>query len=384
MKKILFVASSLSIGGMERVLVDIANSLVGDHYDVSIITYAESARENFIGELDKRISFVYKPPRVFSFRKKMPYIHRYYRPDKWETRCSPRALYRYYVDKKVKYDVEIAFCRGPAVKIISGSSNKQSKKYTWVHNDYRLVDPKTITKYFGDFDLAKKAYEKFDRIIAVSDEARRSFVETIGYPEKTSTIYNMVDVEQINRKSLVPSPRNKNCFTVISVARLIDAKGYETLLRAVKRLNDEHLQFELWLVGSGNNGPCELRLRKYAEDNNLTNVVFLGRQLNPYVFMKQADVYICSSWREGFSISVAEALACGLPVISTSCTGPTEILDNGKYGILIHYDEDEMFEALRNAILNPASLTAYREKSLRRANDFSSEVIIKQIETLFE
>ena len=383
-KKILFVASSLGIGGMERVLVDISNELVKRDYDVTIITYVEVTGDSWAVDLDSRVKHFYKPPKDVSFYQRIPYVHRFYKKDMWETRVSARTLYKYYVGTKEKYDVEIAFCRGPAVKIVSGSPNKQSVKLTWVHNDYRLVDFKGIIKYFKDIEDAREAYKKFDRICAVSNEAGKSFVEVVGFPEKITTVYNMLDIDLISRKKAEKCPLKKNRFTVISVARLIPAKGYDTLLRAVKRLTDEGVDFNLWLVGSSNMDTHEKFLRQYALDNNLKNVTFTGRQMNPYCFMANADVYFCSSWREGFSISVAEALACGLPVISTRCTGPVEILGDGEYGVLIDYDENMMYEILKSVIHNPDLLTEYREKSIERSKRFSGEVIINEIVSLFE
>ena len=383
MKKILFVAASLRIGGMERVLVDIANALSKREYDVTIITYEDSGEGNFIGELNNDIKFSYIQPRVFKIRKKLPYFHRKYRPNKWETRCSPRALYRYYVGGKVKYDVEIAFCRGPAVKIISGSTNKKSKKLTWVHNDYKLVNPKTITKFFDSMKSTIKAYAVFDKIIAVSNQAGNSFNEVIGYPDKTITIYNMLDLESIHKKMELPCPKRKKRFTIISVARLIPAKGHDKLLRVVKRLNDEGYQFDLWILGTGNMIDYEVMIRKYVENNTLSNVLFMGRQANPYCFMAQADLYMCTSHIEGFSIAIAEAMACGLPVISTRCTGPTEILEDGKYGIMIDCNENEIYNALKDVLTNPNILTPYKEKSLHRSKDFSEERIIEEITKMF-
>lgn len=371
---------------MERVLVDISNALVKRGFDVTIITYEEVIGDSWIDDLDKRVHFKYKSHRQFPILSKIPYIHRFYSVKKknWETRASAKSLYRYYVGTKEKYDVEIAFCRGPAVKIISGSTNKRSKKLTWVHNDYKLINPKTITKFFDSMESTIKAYENFEKIVAVSDQAKKIFIEVIGYPEKTLTIYNMLDIESINKKSLLPCPAVKKRFTIISVARLIPAKGHDVLLRAVKRLNEDGLEFDLWILGTGYISAYEKSLREYAEKNNLTNVTFFGRQLNPYCYMSQADVYICSSSIEGFSISVAEAMACGLPVIATKCTGPTEILDDGKYGIMINYDEDEMYQALKCAIQNPDALIPYKEKSLRRSKYFSEENIINQIIPLFD
>lgn len=383
MKKILFVTSSLGIGGMERVLVDISNSLVQCNYDVTIITYIENTGDSWLVDLDKRVHFRYIPPREFKLKNRLPYIHRFYKKNLWETRTSGKALYRYYVGTKNRYDVEIAFCRGMAVKIISGSTNKKSVKLNWIHNDYTLVDPKTITNSFKNMEDAKKAYQAFDKVVAVSRQAREKFIEVIGYAEKTTTIYNMLPIESIIQKSSMPCPVLKKRFTVISVARLIPAKGYDTLLRAVNRLTKEGYCFDLWLVGKDFNSKYNQDMRNYVKENHLDNVKFLGNQMNPYCFMKQADLYFCSSWREGFSISVAEAMSCGLPVISTNCTGPTEILDNGKYGILINYDENEMYSALKKVLDNPDLLNSYRKKSLQRSAFFSSERIVKEIIDLF-
>ena len=151
----------------------------------------------------------------------------------------------------------------------------------------------------------------------------------------------------------------------------------------MKRLNDEGYQFDLWILGTGNMIDYEVMIRKYVENNTLSNVLFMGRQANPYCFMAQADLYMCTSHIEGFSIAIAEAMACGLPVISTRCTGPTEILEDGKYGIMIDCNENEIYNALKDVLTNPNILTPYKEKSLHRSKDFSEERIIEEITKLF-
>lgn len=381
MKKILFVTDTLNVGGMERVQVDIANALSRWGYDVTIILHGVCAEENFEDQLDASVELIKVPKRQFPFRSKLPYIHRFYKKEKWEYRASPRALYRYYVGSKVKYDVEIAFYRGPSVKIISGSTNRKSKKFTWVHNDYRLVDEKTITRFFNSMAETKAAHKKFDKIIAVSEEAKQSFIETIGLPEKCETIYNMISCQTIRQKSLEKCPLEKKIFTMISVGRLIEAKGYELLLKVLKRLNEDGLQFEFWLVGYGG---LEQKLKQYVSDNHLSNVKILGKQMNPYCYMRQADLYVCSSWREGFSLVVAEAMACGTPAVSTRCTGPVEILGDGKYGILMDYDENSMYETLKSIITNPQVLSDFRKNAYERSKCFDENVIVNDLVKLFE
>ena len=79
MKKILFVTSALGIGGMERVLVDIANALVDKNFDVTILTYIKNEGDSWIVDLDGRVHFIYKKNREFPVRERLPYVHRYYK-----------------------------------------------------------------------------------------------------------------------------------------------------------------------------------------------------------------------------------------------------------------------------------------------------------------
>ena len=380
MKKILFVTESLNIGGMEKVLVDIANALVQRNYDVTILLYMPNSKDNLQKQLDPKIKVIQKGRKPFKIVRKIPYIRRYYRNYKWEKRTSARSLYKYYVGKE-RYDVEIAFYRGPSIKIISGSTNRSSKKIAWVHTDFKLCDPKSIMHFFNNLEEVKSAYKKFDKIVSVSNKARESFIDVIGCEANATTIYNMIPVEHITQKSKEPCSQKKQRFTMITVGRLIEAKGYDRLLRVIKRLNQDGFLFDMWLVGYGRN---EDELRNFVENNHLENVKFLGYQENPYAYMAQADLFICSSIREGFSIVVAEAMACGLPVISTKCTGPTEILNDGEFGILVENDEESIYEGLKGILSNPKTISNYTKKALERSMDFDIEIIINQILLLIE
>lgn len=380
MKKILFVTESLNIGGMEKVLVDIANALVQRNYDVTILLYMPNSKDNLQKQLDPKIKLILKERKPFKIFRKTPYIRRYYRNYKWEKRTSARSLYKYYVGK-ARYDVEIAFYRGPSIKIISGSTNRSSKKIAWVHTDFKLCDPKSITHFFNNLEEVKSAYKKFDKIVCVSNKAKESFIDVIGCKEETTTIYNMIPVEDIIQKSKEPCTQRKQRFTIITVGRFVEAKGYDRLLRVTKRLNEANFSFDMWFVGYGRK---EDELKTYAQNNHLENVKFLGYQENPYSYMAQADLFICSSVREGFSLVVAEAMACGLPVISTKCTGPTEILNNGEYGILVENDEEAIYEGLKSILTNAMEYQDLSEMSKKRSRDFDIDRIIKDIITMIE
>ena len=309
---------------------------------------------------------------------RIPYVrNRFYDDGMWETRANPKTLYKYYVGDE-KYDVEIGFFRGLSVKIISGSTNKTSKKLAWVHSDFEKC--RGITNNFKSLADTKQAYSRFDNIVCVSKKALKSFNEKIGLPDKTVTIYNMLSAEKILSAAQEPINIKKSKFTVLSVGHLIDVKGYDRLLSAVKQLNDNGFDFELWLVGYGKD---ETKLKEFAEKNNLKNVKFLGYQKNPYKYMRAADLYVCSSRYEGFNLTVAEALFLETPILSTDCTGPSEILDGGKYGMLVDNSEEGLYNGIRAFLSDHSILHTYSEKAKQRTPFFYEKNIFKQIIDLF-
>lgn len=379
-KKILFVTESLTCGGMETVLVTISNILANMDYDVTIICY--DPRSELVSELNKKIHYIYKPRKKFPVMQKIPHIRRYfnYRKAVWEHRVSSKRLYKYYVGNK-KYDVEIGFFRGPSIKIVSGSTNKKSKKLAWVHTDFKLCNPKSITSWFNNMEEVKTAYGKMNNIVCVSDKARESFNEVIGLKEKSTTVYNLIPSNRIIEKSFEEIPLKKNKFTLITVGRLIPDKRHDRLLSATKKLNEEGYDFDVWIVGYG---PCENELKKYCEDNKIENVFFTGIQSNPYSYMRNADLFVLTSLREGFALVIPEAMACGLPVLSTACTGPTEILNNGEFGILVDNSSEGVYNGLKNILDNKEILESLKLKSQERYMDFDEETIVQEIVELFD
>ena len=378
-KRILFVTHSLGRGGMERVLVSIANALVNDSFDVTIICCFPN--DDLASELDDRVKYFYKPRREFHVMPHIPHIRRYYdmRKWKWEHRSSAKKLYKYYVGNE-KYDVEIGFWRGPSIKIISGSTNKKSKKIAWVHTDFRLCDPKSILLWFNNLEECKKAYASMDNVVCVSEEAANGFKEKMGIADNVSFIYNMIPTEEIIKKSNEPCQLKKRKFTIVTVGRLIPDKCHDRLLKAAKKLTDEGFDFDVWIVGGG---QTETELKKLANDLSLNNIEFTGAQENPYTYMKNADLFVLTSRREGFAIVLPEAMACGLPVLSTACTGPVEILENGKYGMLVENSEDGVYEGIKRMMSEKDALEHYRVMSEKRFMRFDESVILKDIKELF-
>jgi glycosyltransferase involved in cell wall biosynthesis len=409
MQKILFILPSLAVGGLERVQVTLANKLAGAGYDVTVMILAPI--DELKAEIDQKVHLVYKPYKDH-LGKKLPYIrHRFYDDGMWETRASARELYEYYVSKD-HYDIEIAFFRGLPIKIVSGGAGNKAqrfqteigvhrKKFTpisakslctekadtkylaWVHTDFRkAVGYKNNFKSLED---VHSAYAKFDKVICVSQEAQAGFREVIGDTNNLTTIYNLLPVEEIKQKAEqrpeIPVYRAK--LHLVLVGRLLDsAKGQKRLIDVVAKLHEEGFDISLALVGGGDD---EQMLKDEIDTKNASKYITMtGSQMNPYPYIKQADMLICASYFEGYNLTVAEALILEKPVLSTDCTGPNEILEHGKYGVIVENSEDGLYEGIRSVAEHPEMLKELQEKAIARKDFFDESRILKEITDLFE
>ena len=379
MKKILFILPSIGVGGMERVLVTLANRLDAIGHSVTVVTFQPPFELR--DELSKNITFKYKPTNNRPGNK-IPYIrHKYYDGGMWEKRASARTLYRYFTDGE-KFDVEIAFFRGTAIKAISGSTNKNAVRLAWVHSDFSKTDNYKI-KFSSDGQIYD-AYASFDKVICVSKQAAKAFKETVGDTKNITTIYNPMPVNDILRKSQ-EAPKikvKKAALNVVMVSRLFDkAKGLFRAVSAVSRLHTEGADISLTIVGDGEDRD---NLRRCISENNAEDYITMtGNQSNPFPYVKAADLMLCASYYEGFPLNVCEAVIIGTPVLSTQCTGPCEILDNGKYGMITENSGQGLYEGLKKLYYTPNLLEEYRQKTAKRIDFFNDEAIIKQITGLF-
>ncbi len=380
MKKILFIIPTLEIGGLERTQVTIANWLTASGNDVTILLLNDI--DTIKDELDPRVKLIHKDYKKH-IGQKIPYIrNRFYDSGFWETRASAKQLYRYYIEKE-KYDVEIAFFRGLPIKIISGSTNREAKHFAWVHSDFRKA--RGYLNQFRNHNEARKAYEMMDAVVCVSNQTKDGFIDTFGDTRNLRVIYNMLPVERIIQQAKQPRSASyaRAKLHIVMVGRLLDkVKGQVRLMHAVDRLRKEGADISLLLIGSGDE---EEQFRKIiTELHAQAYMTIISGILNPYPYIKEADVLVCSSYFEGYSLTVAEALILETPVISTECAGPCEILAHGEYGMIVENSESGLYEGLKKLSGDPELLSHYRKKAKQRLSFFDADAIGARIEELFE
>lgn len=341
-KRILFVIESLSGGGAEKVLSVIVKYFNYEKYDVTVCpivdtgVYCEEVKK-FVNHYIPIISYHGNFISQFWNRIKYKLIYSLL-PLKW--------VYEIFIPKG--NDVEIAFCEGFVTKLLSQASS-QSKKIAWVHIDLLYYPWPVELGIYKNSDEEKLAYSIYDKIVCVSQTVENSFHDKYGL-KNTCTIYNPIDIEAIRQNAGNPVCNNGKAMRIISIGRLVHQKGYDRLLEVAKHLYDEGYKFYLTILGEGvERQPLE----SFIEQNSMASYVSLpGFSENPYKHLVNSDLFVCSSRAEGFSLVIAEALVLGIPVISTYCSGPNELLDGGKQGLLVENTNDGLYSGLRNFLIN--------------------------------
>ena len=180
-----------------------------------------------------------------------------------------------------------------------------------------------------------------DGIVAVSQRRRRRLIEALVPNANLSQSYDDLQPRRPTPEIVEQSqtPAEHEWFTqgsapvILSVGRLTTVKDHATLLRAFALV---FLKRRVRLVILGD-GPERETLLELAERLQLSEHVYLpGFKVNPFTYMSKAGVFVLSSRYEGFPNVLVQAMACGTPVVSTDCrSGPTEILEDGKWGRMV-------------------------------------------------
>lgn len=336
MKKILFGITSLTLGGAERVLVDLANKLC-EKYEITVFTiYAN-------GELEKQLSK--------KVNLKTLYNKQYLELSNFERRIIPlkvllnkKGIYKKYI--KDDFDVEISFLEGPITRLFS-VKNENTRKISWVHNDIALVFGNGLKARIKRF-IDKKVYSKYDTLVFVSKENLKNFNETykILADVKKEVIYNYIDTNRIIEKAeeKTETEFSKKSINLVTVARLVPQKAIDRFIEVHSKLINEGINHEVYVIGDG---PEKEKLEKSIKENNVENSFhLLGKKENPYPYIKNADYFCLLSNFEGYGMVLEEAKILGKPIIITN-TAAREAVENYKNSIILENSKEGIYKRIK-------------------------------------
>jgi len=371
-KKISFLINDMDSGGAERVL-SILLDMLSKRYDITLFLL----HDIIFYDIPKDIKIVIVGNSKLSDSGlvkllKLPYLAYRYK------KLNIDSIYSTSFLSRSNYINILAKIFGMKSKIIIGEGALPSLQYAnGIHGK--------INKF-----LMKVLYPKADIVMPNARGNAIDLEKNFGIKD-TLVINNLFDIQKIVELSK-EKVELKDGFNFITVGRLDDGKNHELLINAM-----QNIDANLYIIGDG---ILREKLNQLIIDLNLTDKVFLlGKQRNPYKYLAKADCFVFASNREGFPNVLAEALSCGLAVISTDCqSGPREILapdtdvefqlhsriELAKFGILTPINKLEtMIEAMSLIKSNHKLLDSYKNKSLQRAMEFDKNRIIDKYINIF-
>lgn len=366
MKKILFLIHDLGAGGAEKVLVNLVNNMDRNNFDIHVTAlFGGGINEQFLcPDIHYRIIWPKKIPGN----------------SKWMKILSPQQLHKICV--KEHFDIEVSYLEGPSARVISGCTDKTTKLVSWIHVEQHTME--ALAASFRSCNEAIRCYNLFHQVVCVSEYVRNDFCSILKYSRPCAVLYNTVESKDVLEKSKEPAPKIKkevNVIRLISVGTLKASKGYNRLLKIIKRLYTESYNIHLYILGEG---PQQQELENYIITNNIKScVTLLGYDVNPYRYVAKCDLFVCASYSEGFSTAASEALIVGTAVCTVEVSGMKEMLgSNNEYGIVTNNDEESLYQGIKSLLDNPELLQHYRIQAKKRGKDFCTEETVKATEHL--
>lgn len=359
MKKLLFAAYSLDIGGIEKALITLTNHLQKIGYEVTIVL--EKKQGIFLEKLNPNIRVVeYRPSeskniikrKIANLVKRINFVFHY----------------------RNRYDFSACFATySNAASFVSRVASKNS--CLWGHADYLTLfnqEEVAVKKFFKE-----KKYNQFKHIIFVSKEGKESFLKIFPeMKEKTIVCNNMVDSEQIIKMAneKIEMKKDEEKVTFINVGRHEERqKKLTRIIYAAKKMKEENDKFKILLIGDGPENEFYKELVKKEELEDV--IFFLGKKQNPYPYFKIADCVLLSSEYEGYPVVFLESFILNKPIITTKVSDYEEV-EQG-YGLVTEKNEQDIYEAMKTFI----------EKGYQIEKKFDvkqyNEEIIKKLEQIF-
>ena len=371
MTKLMVVIHSLRGGGSERVLVNLLKGLDRYKFSIILVLYERVFDFPLPDNLEIKILDIYASKNLFKLAA--GFISKIINLTKLIRQNKPDVIFSLLSSTNVTVILAKLLSRMKCKLIVSEHTHPSVNLNNEVYGG--------ITKGFVKF-----LYPRADRIIAVSEGIKEDLIKNFNIPEKKITvIYNPVDINEIKRFSQedVDHPWFYDELPVIvSVGRLTRQKGYPYLIGAFSIVM-KSLPCKLLIIGEGENRG---RLVKLAEECGLErDIEFLGFQKNPFKYMVNSSVFVLSSLYEGFGNVIVEAMALGLPVISTDCpSGPSEIINDKKNGILVPVkDEKALADAILSVLTNSQLKNNLGREAKKKAQTFAINKIVEKYRGIF-
>lgn len=388
-KKLLFVIDSLTIGGAEKSLVSLLNLIDSSLYEIDLLLFKKG------GDLEKYVPgsvqllpipeyFRFLNNEKFNDSKNMIFFYHRLKTTinlrlnniKKRTLHSEQIVYKS-IHKLIKatekrYDVAIAYSQGMPTYFVANKVNA-NKKLAWINTDY------VNTLYDKEIDY--ESYKYIDKIVAVSNNTKDSVAQIKEeYKKKIDIILDILDPKMINKMAeehqMIEFDPSK--INILTVGRLVSAKAYDKAIEVARLLKDYGYNFKWFVIGDG---PDRGKLQELINEYNLNDYfVLLGKRLNPYTYMKNCDIYVQTSVKEGFGLTVSEAKILKKPIVCTNFPTAKEIINHEEDGLIVEHDISNIFDGIKKYLDD----SNFREKVLKKLNSIETYNSVNEVEKFYK
>ncbi|MGN8921612.1 glycosyltransferase [Lachnospiraceae bacterium HCP28S3_F9] len=366
-KKILIVSHALELGGAERSLIGLLESIDTSQYCVDLFLLRHEGE--LLANIPQYVNLLPEVPEytvlarpmkqvlkeghiLLTFARLIGKIKASYADKKNNYTESGVALeyshkYTYKlmpkIEEGIKYDLAISFLT-PHYIVANKVSAK--KKIAWIHTDYSKVQI--------DVSSERTMWNMYDNIISISESVGDSFIKIFPeLKEKVVLIENILPEKfikfQTNEFSVLEE-MPEGCIRLLSIGRYCFQKNFDSIPEICKKIVELGCNIKWYIIGFG---PDEGLIRKRISDfGMLDRVILLGKKENPYPYIKACDIYVQPSRYEGKSVTVREAQMLGKPVIITNYKTSSSQLEDGVDGIIVSMDNDRCAEEVAKVIRN--------------------------------
>ncbi|WP_138498122.1 glycosyltransferase family 4 protein [Nostoc sp. PA-18-2419] len=355
--KLTLIIHSLTYGGAERIMSIMANYWAAKGWQITLLTFDNNKVPDF--DLDSHVNYI-----PLGIAEKSP--------------TAIIGIWNNIKRIKILRDAIINSKPDAVISFMSKTNTITLLATRWLNIPIVVSERSNPIKSSLGWNwqqLRQWTYPFADKIVFQTQRAKDYFPSELQ--NHSCIIPNMVVLPPIKKHS---SEKFLTERSLIAMGRFVPEKGFDLLLQAFAKLKDNYPEWTLTILGDGKLRPELETLRNQLRLSD--RVHFPGMVNNTYTFLQQAEFFIMSSRFEGFPNALCEAMACGLPVISTDCpSGPREIIRDGTDGILV---PNEDVSALATAIERLMSNEQERKSLAARAPEVTERFSVKKIMGMWE
>lgn len=378
-KRLAFVSKTMIVGGVEKVLAELLNTIDYNLYEVDLWLRQPGgdfhklihplANVKYWGVSDTKKQLLNEFSKGH-FRNVVKGIY---------FRCLLRVYAKNWVLNELyevkaqmmcddtEYDCVIAF-QGMTPAVIATALYRLNapKKIAWIHGKDSFLPQQA--------EQMTKEYNKFDHLFCVSKSTKNQFCEKFkGVEEKTSVFYNFIDDRNILMHAEECIDEYMKPISIVTVGRLSHLKGQVMIPQIVRLLLDAGYKVHWYLVGDGELRPVvEREIEKY---DVAEHVLLLGTKTNPYPYIKKCDIYVQPSFSEGYCTTTVEAQILNKPIVTTDAPGMREQFVSGENGLIVdEMTPESLFEGIKLLLDHPEMMEKFKKNLAKETHDNSKEL----------